>query len=49
MKKKILSYITTSNDLSIDLNLNQNLYQEISKEFPEFYIIQLNKLTYPPR
>ena len=44
MKKKILSYITTSNDLNIDLNLNQNLYQEISKEFSEFYIIQLNKL-----
>jgi hypothetical protein len=46
MKKKILSYITTSDDLNIDINLNQNFYKEISREFSEFYILQLNKLVF---
>ena len=44
MKKKILCSINASNDLNIDLNLNKDLYVEISKRFSKFYIIQVNKL-----
>jgi len=44
MKKKILCHISASNNLNIDLNLNKDLYVEISKRFSKFYIIQVNKL-----